>query len=97
MSSEALDRLAQGLAERDAGFLSALGPYVLAAAALGIADDSRTLARRFDLAHALVIRELNALAHEAGLVEITGQGAGSQRMGFALTDRARALIAEVAP
>lgn len=97
MSTPELDRLAAELAQAEAPFLSALGPYVLAAAALGIADDSRTLARRLDLAHALVIRELNALAHEAGLVEITGQGAGSQRMGFALTDRARALIAEVAP
>ncbi|QUS37000.1 hypothetical protein [Falsirhodobacter algicola] len=50
---------------------SRLGAVILMAAQAGMAGDSRTFARRFGVAHALVLREA-VILHEAGLLEALG-------------------------
>ena len=42
--------------------LSPLGAAILAALHFGIATDSRTFSRKFDIAHALALREITALS-----------------------------------
>ncbi|MFC4625852.1 hypothetical protein ACFO1V_11625 [Daeguia caeni] len=47
---------------------SRIGAGILAALALGFADDSRSFARQFGIAHALILRELAGLScHDAWL------------------------------
>lgn len=59
--------------------LSAIQAGLLAAAALGIAHDSRTFARQLGLAHALVLRELNALAERGDRLSIDKRDARTMR------------------
>lgn len=77
-----------------AGDLTPLGAGVVLASYLGIASDSRTFSRLFGLAHALVLREVTALADERGLIDIVERNARTQRTMFALTDRARAVLSQ---
>src|SRR6185312_12671825 len=46
--------------------LTAVGSALLAAHHLGIANDSRTFSRKLGIAHALVLREISAIAGEDG-------------------------------
>lgn len=74
------------------GFLTPMGPLILAAAHLGIVRDSRSFARRFGVAHALVIRECVSLSEDLSLIETEDRGEKSQRLFFALTDKGRAIM-----
>ena len=67
--TEAFMALVARLAARDPR-LSELGAAMLVAAQLGLASDTRSFAKTFGIAHALVLRELNAMAQLPGLVEI---------------------------
>jgi len=71
--------------------LTQLQAALIAAALLGIAQDSRSFARLLGLAHALVLRELNALA-EAGLVEITRRDPRTMRAFYATAPAAAGLL-----
>lgn len=64
--------------------LSAIQAGLLAAASLGIAHDSRTFARHLGLAHALVLRELNALAERRDRLSIEKRDARTMRTHYIL-------------
>ncbi len=66
--------------------LTSLQAGLVVAAELGIADDSRTFARLLDVAHALVLRELNLLA-ERGRLRIVRQDTRTMRAYYAVADR----------
>lgn len=72
--------------------LSPLGAGIIAAAHLGIAKDSRSFARKLDLAHALVLRECTQLEGEAGFIFLDDRSHRSQRVFYDLTEAARALV-----
>jgi hypothetical protein len=63
--------------------LTGIQAALVAAARMGVASDSRTFAYRLSLAHALVLRELNALA-ERGVVRIDGRDARTMRTRYCL-------------
>lgn len=72
-------------------FLSAMGPLILAAAFIGIANDTRKFARVFEQPHALVIREVVSLEEDLKLLE-TAQTSASTRVSYRLTSQAQALF-----
>lgn len=78
------------------GTLSSVGAGLLAALHLGICSDSRTFSRLFDIAHALVLREVTELADGQGVIAIVDRNARTQRAVVALTDASRDLLARVA-
>lgn len=67
--------------------LSAIQAGLLAAASLGIAHDSRAFARHLGLAHALVLRELNALAERGDRLSIEKRDARTMRTHYVLTGK----------
>ena len=73
-------------------WLSAIGASILLALEFEIARDTRTFARVFGIAHALVLRELNALAEEHGAVTILDRDPRTQRTTYELADDARSLV-----
>lgn len=73
-------------------YLSPMGPMILAATHLGIAKDSRSFARIFDLAHALVIRECTSLEQELGLIETERKDVRTSRVFYRLTEAGDALF-----
>jgi hypothetical protein len=75
--------------------LSPLAAGILAAGHLGIADDSRSFARIFGIAHALVLRALSELAVQHGFVDITHRDQRTQRQTFALSDRSTACFTQL--
>ncbi|VDC20149.1 hypothetical protein [Pseudogemmobacter humi] len=85
-------RLTDALLDHGPPALSPLGAGILAAHALGIAADSRSFARIFGIAHALVLRECVALAAEAGLIEPLRQDARSQRLHYRPSAPGEALL-----
>lgn len=84
---------AAALGASGTGFLSELGPYLLAALAEGAGHDTRSIARLFGVAHALVIREATSLSEELGLVATENRGDRSQRVFLSLTDAGAARVA----
>ncbi|WP_206027120.1 hypothetical protein [Tritonibacter mobilis] len=72
--------------------LSPLGAGLMTAAHLGIAHDSRSFARKFGLAHALVLRECTLLAHDHDLLMVESRGDKSQRLFYQLSDTGRATV-----
>lgn len=76
--------------------ITPIGAGLLAAAHLGLAGDSRSFARKLDLAHALVLRDCVALAAEQGLLTLDDRGEPSGRKFFHLTPRGEQLLAGVA-
>ncbi|WP_114963370.1 hypothetical protein [Tritonibacter mobilis] len=72
--------------------LSPLGASLMTAAHLGIAHDSRSFARKFGLAHALVLRECTLLAHEHDLLTVESRGDKSQRLFYQLSDTGLATV-----
>lgn len=72
--------------------LSRLGAGVVAALALDIADDSRTFARLFSIAHALVLREVAVLGQEGGYILINRRDARTQRIRYELSAAGRRLV-----
>lgn len=71
---------------------SPLAAGILAARALDLASDSRSFARQFGVAHALVLRECVALEQELGLLQLDDRGDRSLRQFFDLTQAGQALI-----
>ncbi|EEY05551.1 hypothetical protein B989_02253 [Brucella sp. 56/94] len=87
-------RLVEAL-KAEAGRLSGLGVGIVAGLALDIASDSRTFARVFGLAHALVLRELTALAQTGDYVRIRQRDARTQRTHYELGQAGHRLVEEV--
>ena len=75
--------------------LNRLGAAMLVAAALGLCHDSRAFARRFDVAHALVLRECAILAGDASLIELGARDAMTQRQRYALSECGRQVTAGI--
>ena len=75
--------------------LSPLGSGIITAISQGIADDSRTFARLFGIAHALVLREINLLCGPEAPVEIVRRDARTQRTYIKLTVKGDTLMAGV--
>ncbi|WP_426125799.1 hypothetical protein [Pararhizobium sp. PWRC1-1] len=65
--------------------LSPLAAGIVAAVSQGIASDSRSFAKLFGIAHALVLREINQIAGPDAPIEITRRDARTQRTHFKLT------------
>lgn len=86
--------LVEAVRRRDAT-LSRLGAGIIAAISQGIADDSRTFARLFGIAHALVLREINLLCGPEASIEIVGRDARTQRTRIKLTVKGDTLMAGV--
>lgn len=72
--------------------LSQFGAAILAALHFGIAKDSRTFSRKFDVAHALALREITALSDDAGFLQVVGRNPRTQRTELALTESALQLL-----
>jgi hypothetical protein len=75
--------------------LSPLGAGIITAISQGIADDSRTFARLFGIAHALVLREVNLLCGPQAPIEIVRRDARTQRTHLKLTVKGNTLMAGV--
>jgi phage regulator Rha-like protein len=71
--------------------LSPLTAGVVAAVSKGIAADSRSFAKLFGIAHALVLREINQLAGPDAPIEIIRRDARTQRTHLKLTVKGEAL------
>jgi hypothetical protein len=69
--------------DRDAG-LTSIQAGLLVAAELDIASNSRSFARRLGIAHALVLRELNALAERGDTLEIVKRDPRTMRAFYRL-------------
>jgi hypothetical protein len=72
--------------------LSPVGAGLLVALHLGICNDSRTFARLFGIAHALVLREVTELDEGHGFLHVVDRNARTQRTVITLTDTAAALL-----
>ena len=81
---EAVERGGPGLSMLHAGLLVALRE--------GVAADTRSFAKVFGIAHALVLRAANELSDEHALVEETGRDSRTQRARLALTAAGRRLF-----
>jgi hypothetical protein len=73
-------------------FLSDIGPMILAASYLNIANDTRSFARKFEQAHALVIREVSSLVRELEVLDSEDKSEKSSRVFYQLNDAGRALF-----
>lgn len=71
--------------------LSPLQAGLVAALSQGIAADSRTFAKLFGIAHAIVLREINQLAGPDAPIEIIRRDARTQRTHLKLTVKGEAL------
>ncbi|AHF87061.1 hypothetical protein RLEG3_07875 (plasmid) [Rhizobium leguminosarum bv. trifolii WSM1689] len=79
----ALVAAAQGRDNR----LTSIQAGLLVAAELGIARDSRALARMLGIAHSLVLRELNVLAEREGVLQIVKRDPRTMRVQYSLLPR----------
>lgn len=82
------------LAERHG--LSPLAAGILIASHCGAAQDSRTFARVFGVAHALVLREIEMLDTERHLLTVTSEN-HLMRRSYALTELGREWLEEEDP
>ncbi len=87
-----LEYAVEMIAQSEIKFLSPMGPLILAAAALEIASDSRSFARIFGIAHALVIRECVSLSEELHLIEPYKRADKSQRLFYDITEQGWSII-----
>lgn len=69
--------------------VDATGAALVAAIHLGIASDSRSLSNKLGIAHAIVLRAINALS--GSLLTVVRRDARTQRTFVTLTDEAEAL------
>lgn len=72
--------------------LTTLEAGILAGLHLGLAQDSRSFARVFGIEHALVLRAVETLAGEAGLLALTNRNARTQRTHYALSEAGGAVL-----
>ncbi|WP_010139317.1 hypothetical protein [Oceanicola sp. S124] len=89
--SDRLVDLSDRIAASGLGFLSPMGPVLLAATALGLVADTRSFARLFEVAHALVIREAVSLDADLGLLATEDRDEKSRRLFLSLTEAGAAL------
>ncbi len=75
--------------------LSPLAAALTAATALGIARDSRTFARLFDIEHAFVLREINLASGVDNPLKIVSRDARTQRTHLQLTVKGESLTRSV--
>ena len=75
--------------------LSPLQAALLMAAHLGVASDSRTFSNKVGVAHALALRELNALAETSEFLHISKRDARTLRTHYVLSVQARTLLQPV--
>lgn len=75
--------------------LTQLGAGVLVALHHGIAGDSRSFARIFGVEHALVLREITALASEVAVITVVERNTKTNRTRYALAPRGEDLISRV--
>lgn len=73
--------------------LTPLSAGVLAAIRLDIAHDSRSFAKALGVSHALVLREVELLASDQGLLEVTRRETRTQRVFYRLSVTSDALSA----
>lgn len=83
---DAFMALTTRLAEDDPR-LTALGAAMLAALQMDIARDSRSFARTFGIAHALVLRELSALERTGDRIKLVSREARTMRSHYVLGSR----------
>ena len=74
--------------------LSLLAAGILVAADLGLAQDSRSFARKMGLAHALVLRECVTLAEELGLIDLEERNDRSQRIFYRVSVQGQVILKE---
>lgn len=72
--------------------LSTLEAGVLAALHLDLAADSRSFARVFGVEHALVLRAVETLVSEAGMLTVTERVPRTQRTRYGVTPAGRAVL-----
>lgn len=72
-----------------------LGAGIIAALFLDGAHDSRSFSRLFEIEHALVLRELTALAAEDGFLIITRKDEPTQRSFYILSSKGQKLKAQL--
>jgi hypothetical protein len=75
--------------------LSTLEAGVLAALHLDLAHDSRSFARVFGIEHALVLRAVETLASEAGLLTLRERNARTQRTRYGVSPAGDAVLAQL--
>lgn len=92
MEDEVLD-LTRQLAASGVPFMTEIGPLIVATVAMGVARDSRSFARMFDLAHALVLRECVHVHDDLNLLDLEDRGEKSGRLFLHLTQKGQSLIA----
>ncbi|MFD1199294.1 hypothetical protein ACFQ3K_13355 [Brucella gallinifaecis] len=80
--------------EGQSGKISRLGAGIIAALALEIAADSRSFARIFGVAHALVLRELVVLGAKDGYIRIRQRDERTQRTRYELNGAGVRLVEE---
>lgn len=94
MSDDPAERymaLVEALLQIHPSGLSPVGAGILAAAGLGVATDSRSFAKVLGVAHALVLREIEALSRET-MVAVTRRDGRTQRTVYTLADRGERLL-----
>jgi hypothetical protein len=92
ISEERFLQIVSAICSEDAS-LTPIGAALVAAHHLGIAKDSRSFSRQFDISHALVLREVSELTsvdHE--MLSVVSRNDRTQRVEFALTDTAEQLL-----
>ncbi|KQP96254.1 MULTISPECIES: hypothetical protein [unclassified Methylobacterium] len=86
-ATDSVAALQPGLTTLEAGILAGLH--------LRLADDSRSFARVFGIEHALVLRAVETLASDAGLLTLTERNARTQRTRYALNAAGDAVLAHL--
>ena len=87
-ATDAITALRIDLTRLEAGLLAGLH--------LGLAADTRSFARVFGVEHALVLRALETLAGEAGLLVIVERTPRTQRTSYAATGEGQAVLRSLA-
>ncbi|MEM9205646.1 MAG: hypothetical protein AAGA88_04890 [Pseudomonadota bacterium] len=91
---DVLGRVIERILEHGETPLTAIGAGVLASAHTGYSHDTRSFARKLDVAHALVIRECVILADDLGVIALEDRNEKSQRLFFKLTEEGERLISK---
>jgi hypothetical protein len=92
ISEEQFMQIVSAICSEDAS-LTPVGAALVAAHHLGIAKDSRSFSRQFDISHALVLREVSELtSRDQEMLAVVSRNDRTQRVELALTDRAEQLL-----
>jgi hypothetical protein len=95
ISEERFLQIVSAICSEDA-LLTPVGAALVAAHHLGIAKDSRSFSRQFDISHALVLREVSELTSEDHeMLAIVSRNDRTQRVELALTERAEQLLSRL--